>query len=430
MGTMQTFAIQIVVIFIIGYAAIALEAYIRINKAATALLTAVICWGIYMSSGDLPAVEGVHQLSKLDHLSGHLADTAQIVFFLMGAMTIVEMIDLHQGFRVVTDHLNVRSKLSMLWLISIVAFCLSAVLDNLTTTIVMLSLLKKIIPEAEDRKLMGSMIVIAANAGGAWTPIGDVTTTMLWINGSITSWGIMKALFVPSVVCLIVSVGCLHLCIRKSVHGDLVPIPSKPPEPGSGWVLAVGLVSLILVPVFKAGLGLPPFLGILVGVAFLWILTDLMHHKKGSRDHLSMSYALTRIDKSSLLFFLGILLAVSSLDAIGVLRETAIWLETTIPNQDIVVVIIGLISAIVDNVPLVAATMGMYDLVTYPVDSQLWELIAYCAGTGGSILVIGSAAGVAYMGIEKVDFMWYLRKVSWIALVGYFAGVAAYLIMV
>ncbi len=407
--------------FIIGYVLIVFEHKSRINKAASALLMATICWGLYFicSSQELP--------ESLIKLREHFEGVTEIVFFLIGAMTIVELVDSHKGFQIITDAVQMRSKKKLLWMTALLGFFLSSVLDNLTSTIVMVSLLRKLIPNKKEQQLFGGMMVIATNAGGAWTPIGDVTTTMLWINGQISTLGIIKSLFVPSVVCIVVPVLLLSFFLK----GNYEPIEAskiEKPEPRATLIFWLGIASLIFVPIFKTITGMPPVIGMLLGVGVMWLVTDLLHRDE-TRSHLRVPHVFKKIDLSGALFFLGILLAVGSLEVIGLLKEFADWLSATLPNLGIIAMVIGLVSAVIDNVPLVAATMGMYDIAQFPQDSALWEMIAYAAGTGGSILVIGSAAGVAYMGMEKVDFAWYFKRISGLALAGYLAGFAVYLLI-
>jgi Na+/H+ antiporter NhaD/arsenite permease-like protein len=402
----------IVILFIITYAAIALEHPLKINKSASALLGAGLLWTIYaVATNDPPAVS--HQLGET------LMGTAQIVFFLMGAMTIVEVVDAHNGFEVITKRIRTQKLSNLMWLVGFVTFFLSAVLDNLTTTIVMVSLMRKLLSKQEDRWFFAGIIVIAANAGGAWTPIGDVTTTMLWIGGQITTLNIMATVFLPSVVNLLVP-----LAVIDTDNG------LQTTEFERNLMFFMGLGILVAVPAFKTLTHLPPFLGILFGLGVLWLVGDLIHRKKDDEDkeHLTLAHALARIDMSSIVFFVGILLAVATLEHTHILGGLATWLDHNVGRQDVIVILIGLASAVVDNVPLVAASMGMYDLATYPTDSFLWEFMAYCAGTGGSILIIGSAAGVAAMGLEKIHFFWYVRKISGLALIGYLAGAAVYLV--
>ena len=414
--------ILLILVFAVGYSAIMFETRIEINKTASALLMAVLTWAIVF------LIRGHVHAEDIAVLGEHLNEVSQIIFFLLGAMALVELIDSHKGFQIITRLIRTSSKKAMLWIMGFVTFFLSAILDNLTTTIVMLSLLRKLVPDPEDRMVLGGMIVIAANAGGAWTPIGDVTTTMLWIQGNISTAAVMRQLFLPSVVSLVVAL----FLLGRGLHGSYPKLATlaheEVPEPGSKIVFYCGLGSLVFVPVLKALTGLPPFMGILVALGFLWLLTDLMHHAHKAREHLRIPHILTRIDTSGVLFFLGILLCIGALDAVGLLRHFAELLDTYIGNVSIVAIVIGLVSAVVDNVPLVAATMKMYDLHSYPMDSHLWQMIAYCAGTGGSILIIGSAAGVAFMGMEKVDFLWYCRKVSVVAFLSYFSGIGIYLL--
>ncbi|KAM7479147.1 hypothetical protein LguiA_027360 [Lonicera macranthoides] len=409
-------------LFGIGYAGIIFEESLAFNKSGVGLLMAVSLWVI--RSIGAPSTDIA--VSELTHAS---AEVSEIVFFLLGAMTIVEIVDAHQGFKLVTDNITTRRPRTLLWVIGFVTFFLSSILDNLTSTIVMVSLLRKLVPPSEYRKLLGAVVVIAANAGGAWTPIGDVTTTMLWIHGQISTLETMKGLFIPSVVSLIVPLSLLSLTSEVNGKGEdsASVLASEQMAPRGKLVFSVGIGALVFVPVFKALTGLPPFLGMLFGLGVLWILTDAIHYGESERQKLKVPQALSRIDTQGALFFLGILLSVSSLEAAGILRELANYLDANIPNVELIASAIGVVSAIIDNVPLVAATMGMYDLSSFPQDSEFWQLIAYCAGTGGSMLVIGSAAGVALMGMEKVDFFWYIRKVSGFALAGYVAGIAAYL---
>lgn len=418
----------LVIIFVIAYAAIALEHPIKINKSASALIGAGLLWTVYSFSTNDHSIVG-HQLSE------SLATIAQIVFFLIGAMTIVEVIDAHNGFEVITSRIKTTKLSSLMWLVGFVTFFLSAILDNLTSTIVMVSLMKKLLDKQEDRLLLAAMIVISANAGGAWSPIGDVTTTMLWIGGQITALAIIKGLFIPSLVNLIVPLSI----VVHTIKGKVIVSPLKKEQNTSilqnsdferNIMFFTGLGVLVLVPAFKTITHLPPFMGILFGLGFLWLVGDLVHRNKEDEEkqHLTLAHALMRIDMSSIVFFIGILLAVATLEHSHILNAVAQWLDQTIGRQDMIVTIMGLVSAIVDNVPLVAASMGMYDIAQYPPDSFLWEFISYCAGTGGSILIIGSAAGIAAMGLEKIQFGWYVRKISWLALLGYFAGIAAYIV--
>ena len=420
--------IALVVIFVIAYAAIALEHPIGVNKTASALLAAGLLWTVYaVMSGDHTLVG--HQLNE------SLASTAQIVFFLMGAMTIVEVVDAHNGFEVITSRIKTTKLSTLMWLVGFVTFFLSSVLDNLTTTIVMISLMKKLLDNHDDRLFFAGMIVIAANAGGAWSPIGDVTTTMLWIGGQITTLAIMEGVFLASLANLIVPLVVVSYMLR----GRAVVSPIKVVVSGhqhkttpfeQNLMFCMGLGILVMVPVFKTVTHLPPFMGILFGLGILWLVGELLHAKKldEAKEHLTLVRALKQIDMSSIVFFIGILLAVATLEHTHILGALAKWLDQTVGRQDVIVTIIGLASAIVDNVPLVAASMGMYSLAQYPGDSFLWEFMAYAAGTGGSILIIGSAAGVAAMGLEKIHFFWYVKRISGLALIGYFSGIAVYIV--
>lgn len=414
----------ILLVFVLGYAAIALEHTIKINKAASALVTGVLCWTIYMvNQPDTHAV--THALME------HVSEIAGILFFLLGAMTIVELIDAHDGFQVLTEKIKTRNTVQLLWIIGLVTFFLSALLDNLTTTIVVVSLLRKLIADRDTRLFFAGITVIAANAGGAWSPLGDVTTTMLWIGGQITAANIVQQLIIPSLVCL--AAPLLFLSFR--LKGQLPPVEQAAKSnvvlsKDRNLVFALGLGTLLFVPIFKTVTHLPPFMGMLLGLGVMWIITEMIHSGKDEedKDFLSVVYALRKIDTPSILFFLGILVSVAALQVTGQLNSLATWLTTTIGNDTIIVTSIGLLSAIVDNVPLVAAAQGMYSLEQYPTDHYFWEFLAYATGTGGSALIIGSAAGVAAMGLEKIDFFWYLKRITFLSLIGYFAGVLVYVL--
>lgn len=418
----------LIIVFVLAYLAIALEHPLKVNKSASALIGAGLLWTLYAALA--PSTEPVGE-----HLSESLIGTAQIVFFLLGAMTIVEVVDAHNGFEVITRRIRTTKLSNLAWLVGFVTFFLSAILDNLTTTIVMVSLMKKLLEKRDERLFFAGIIIIAANAGGAWTPIGDVTTTMLWIGGQITALEIMKGLFIPSVINLLVPLTVTALVLRgKPViapqrHDDQSAI-IKTPQFEQNLMFFLGLGVLIAVPVFKTLTNLPPFMGVMFGLGILWLIGDLIHRQKADEDkhHLTLAHALSRIDMSSITFFIGILLAVATLEHAHILSAVAAWFDHTIGRQDLIVMVIGLISAVVDNVPLVAASMGMYSLEQYPPDSFIWEFLAYCAGTGGSILIIGSAAGVAAMGLEKIDFIWYVKRISLYALLGYFAGAVVYIV--
>ena len=411
-----------IVIFILGYLAIAFEHPLKINKTASALLTGVLVWTVYaISTGDA---------SELGH---HLASTSEILFFLLGAMTLVELVDAHQGFYFVSRLIKTDKVIKLLWIVGLITFFMSAILDNLTTAIVMVTLLRKLISNKETRKYFVGIVVIAANAGGAWSPIGDVTTTMLWIGGQISATGIMQGLFLPALVSLFVPLFIASYVLKKESIGQPVALEalSSAEERDGKIMLFAGAGSLIGVPIFKTLTHLPPYMGILLALGLVWILSELLHSEKDeeAKKHLSVGYALTKIDTSSILFFLGILLAIGGLESFGYLHALSDQLAQTLGNQNLIVTIIGLASAVVDNVPLVAATMGMYSLTDFPMDHVMWEYLAFCAGTGGSILIIGSAAGVAVMGMEKIEFGWYLKKIGFLALLGYFAGAGLYLLL-
>ena len=416
----------ILTIFVLGYAVIAFEHTIKINKTATALITGVLCWVAYIFF--MPDKSVVNS-----SLVEHLGEISSILFFLLGAMTIIELIDSHDGFKIITDFITQTNKRSLIWIVGFFTFFLSSILDNLTTTIVLVALLRKLVKNHDDRLLFVGIVIIAANAGGAWTPIGDVTTTMLWIGGQISTLNIMYKLFLPSLACLIVPL----VVISFQLHGTVDRVISTGQDKNATLskfkqtsVLVLGLLVLLLVPVFKTYTNLPPFMGMMLGLGFLWVITEIMHgsNPQENKQHLSLVNALHRIDISSILFFLGILMAIAALESSGILATMAQWLADKIGNLSIIVMTIGLSSAIIDNVPLVAATQGMYSLSQYPMDNFIWEFLAYCAGTGGSILIIGSAAGVAAMGMEKINFFWYVKKISWLALLGYLAGAGIYLL--
>jgi len=407
----------ILTIFGLGYLGIIFEHNIKINKTAIALFIAVLCWAVYFGATTAPVEE------DLQVLGGHLSEVAQIIFFLLGAMAIVELIDSHKGFKIITNLIQTSSKRKMIWVIAIITFFLSSVLDNLTTTILMISLLRKMVPVHSERFLLGGLVVVAANAGGAWTPIGDVTTTMLWINGQLSSLAVMKALFLPSIISLLVPLIYFTFTLKGQYTQNKPEDLDGEPAPGSRLVFFVGMGSLIFVPIFKTLTGLPPYMGVLLGVAVLWIITDILHRRYEDRLHLRIPSILNKIDIAGVLFFLGILLTINALETAGILSDVANWLDREIRNQVFIATIIGAISAIIDNVPLVAGTMGMYSLSEVPMDAPLWHMIAYAAGTGGSMLIIGSAAGVALMSLEKVDFISYMKKMTLPVLIGYLAGI-------
>lgn len=443
----------IVILFIAGYLGIALEHPIRINKTATALLTGVLCWAVYIvADHERTMVIG----GELQH---HLAGIAEILFFLLGAMTIVELIDAHQGFGIITRLIRTRNARSLIWIVSLITFFLSAALDNLTTAIVMVSLLRRLVPDDGQRKLFAGMVIIAANAGGAWSPIGDVTTTMLWIGGQISAGNIMITLILPSLACMLVPLTILTFMLPREILGSSEPVNPAEAPVGGKRMLVVGLAVLLFVPVFKTLTHLPPYMGMLLGLGVVWVASEIIHANKDEEERKPYTavHALSRIDSSSMLFFLGILVAIGALESTHVLTGLARWMDRSIGDYNLISINIGLLSAVVDNVPLVAASTGMYPLASEIVnpeayqyalqhpelihegiivfngssyflrDAKIWEFIAYAAGTGGSCLIIGSAAGVAVMGMEKINFLWYLRKIGWLALTGFLAGALCYM---
>lgn len=438
--------ILIIAVFVLGYLAIASEHPIKIDKAASALVTGILCWSIFVL-GDT-GIDMHHIEERLMH---HVSDIASILFFLLGAMTIVELVDAHEGFAVITDRISTNSKVKLLWVVGIITFFLSAVLDNLTTSIVMISLLRKLLNDKESRWFFGGIVIIAANAGGAWSPIGDVTTTMLWIKGQLPDTvSMIKGLFIPSLMTLVVPLTILTFTMR----GAQIERPMKAEgaehyiNPTTSFernlVFALGIGGLLFVPVFKTVTHLPPFMGMMLSLGVLWVITEIMHRSKNVEEKHSFTVigVLRKIDTSSVLFFLGILLAVAALQEVGHLTKLAEFLDKSIGNIYGINIAIGYLSSIIDNVPLVAAAQGMYPIATpelmaagdasylgnFVAGGQFWQFLAYCAGVGGSCLIIGSAAGVAVMGLEKIDFMWYLKKVSILAILGYMAGAAAYII--
>ena len=410
----------VLICFVVGYLGIIFEHKIGVNKTISALLTAMACW-IAQFSGPIPRAE------DLEMFSLGVAEAAQIVFFLLGALLIVETIQVHGGLSLVRKLICCQSKKKLLWIVGFLTFFLSSILDNLTTTVVMIMILRKLLEDREDRLIFGGLVVIAANAGGAWTPIGDVTTTMLWVGGKLSTTMMMKSLFFPSMGCLVAALCVFTGLVKGSL--DVSKDSAIEVAPGAALTLFLGLGLLIAVPIFRYFTGLPPFMGMLFGMCVLWIVTDFLHKKHNDRNHLRFSGILPRLDTTSLLFFLGILMSVNVLGISGILRYFAQQLDVVFASKQLIAVIIGIISSVVDNVPLVAACMGMYDMTTFPMDAPFWTLIAFTAGTGGSLLIIGSAAGVAFMGLEKVDFFWYVRKALIPALVGYAAGIGIFIIM-
>ena len=416
----------LILIFTLGYLAITLEQTIKINKSATALMTAVLCWTLIISNAS-------NKELIIEQLSHHLSSISEIVFFLLGAMTIVEIIDAHDGFQNITERIKTNHKTKLIWLIAVITFFLSAVLDNLTSTIVMMSILNKLIEDKKTKWLLLGLVIISSNAGGAFSPIGDVTTTMLWIGGQISPLNIMKQTFLASLVCMVVPTLMINYMIKGKIELRANVENSLNFNTNSferNLIFYVGIGCLLFIPLFKTLTNLPPYMGMFLSLGIIWTLTELIHNKKhvNEKGILSVSHALRKIDTPSILFFFGILLSIASLEVVGVLPQMASTLNSSIGNLNLVAICIGLLSAVFDNVPLVAALQSMYSLNDYPQDHYFWELLAFTAGTGGSCLIIGSAAGVAVMGIEKIDFFWYLKKISWIALIGFIAGVATFLI--
>jgi Na+/H+ antiporter NhaD/arsenite permease-like protein len=416
--------IILITIFVLGYCAIAFEQQLRLNKAAAALLTGVLCWTIYILQS--PSSETVSK-----QLFEHLGEIASLLFFLLGAMTIVELIDSHSGFDIIRQKITTTSKQKLLVIVTVITFLLSSLLDNLTTAIVMTSLCAKILSDKEDRLWFAGMIVIAANAGGAWSPLGDVTTTMLWIGGQITALNIIRELFLPSLV----ACGLPLLIMSRRFKGKkIIPTPiqerSSKEKKESNIILLTGIILLVFVPVFKTITNLPPFMGMLGALSIMWIINSMIHKKEEATyaEKYTVARALQRIDTPSILFFMGILLAVAALQSYGILKMAASFLSNSLHNDYLIGIALGILSSIVDNVPLVAATQGMYDLSIYPTDHPFWEFLALTTGTGGSAIIIGSAAGVAVMGIEQIDFIWYLKKISWLAIIGFIAGITVFLL--
>ena len=465
--------ILLIIIFVIGYLAIALEHPIKIDKAASALVMGGIIWGaLALGIDDLVTKEflsefyekfktkfnslkeiGVYSSDEYAkpikflkyELSHHLVDIGEILFFLLAAMTIVELVDSHQGFSIITDKITTKRKVPLMWILCIISFFFSAVLDNLTTSIVMAALISKMIKDKKDLWMFAGMIIISANAGGAWSPMGDVTTIMLWVGGQVTAWNIIYSIFIPSLVCMIVPLLYISFKLKGSIQSpDLTSLNSEISSVNTyerNLIFYMGVLGLLFVPIFKITTGLPPYVGMLLSLGVLWVTTEILHRDKNyeQRRHLSVIGVLKKVDTPTIFFFLGILLAVAGLQSAGQLDIVAKYLENTFSGENkiyIINVLIGLMSALVDNVPLVAGAMGMYEIgpiqdgiLAYPQDHKFWQFLAYCAGTGGSVLIIGSAAGVAVMGILKIDFMWYLKRISFLALIGYVAGAITYIIM-
>jgi Na+/H+ antiporter NhaD/arsenite permease-like protein len=461
----------VIICFILGYIAIVFEHPLKLDKTVPALIMAALCWALLavgFNNGWLSVIDTHDHVFSLIDLHGaghgegahaaehgftntllhHLGKTAEILIFLIGAMTIVEIIDLHRGFEVLKSYVQTKSKKRLLWIVGALGFILSAIIDNLTATIVLVTLLRKIVPDKKERLWFVALIVIAANAGGAWSPIGDVTTTMLWIGEKVSALGLVKYLVIPSIVCFVVPFFVASM--MKPFQGDIHIEKGEDNKDShkllsSSTMLYLGLGAIVFVPVFKTVTHLPPYIGMMLSLGFVWLVSEYIHPEEDFTDERRHMYsahkALSRIELSSILFFLGILMAVAALESlvfgtvlrdgaeiqVGTLRYVAEQLDYYVPNQDVVVILLGFASAIIDNVPLVAASMGMYDQL---IDSKLWHFIAYAAGTGGSMLIIGSAAGVAAMGMERIDFIWYFKKIAWLAFIGFIAGAITFLLLV
>ena len=436
--------LAVIIVFVLGYVAIVFEHPLHTDKTVPALIMGALIWA-FISLGHVPVVTADHGLGEVDEvLLHHIGKVAEILFFLIGAMTIVELVDLHKGFSVITNRISTTKKRSLLLLICVLAFFLSATLDNLAATIVLVSLLRKLVPVRDERLWFVSLAVIAANAGGAWSPIGDVTTTMLWIGERVTTPGLISHLVLPAIVCIGVPVAIASFLPAFKGHvtqavRDEAAEAAEERLLSSKTMLFIGIGALVSVPIFKSVTHLPPYVGMMLALGVVWLASEFIHPEenfdKAERGHLySAHHALSRIELSSILFFLGILVAVAGLESaavthdghsVGLLASLAEQLDAAIPSQNIVIIVLGFLSAIIDNVPLVAASMGMYQ---FPTDATQWHFIAYSAGTGGSMLIIGSAAGVAAMGMEKIDFIWYLKNIGWLALLGFLSGAGVFLL--
>jgi Na+/H+ antiporter NhaD/arsenite permease-like protein len=457
----------IILVFVVGYLAITLEHNLKIDKLIPALVMMAVCWALvalnidqfsnWFDSAKHTLVEGFPSLLHADKmhlveetLLHHLGKTAEILVFLLGAMTIVEIIDYFDGFSTIKGYVKTKSKKRILWIFSFLAFVLSAIIDNLTATIVLISILQKIITKRDDRIWFAGLIIIAANAGGAWSPIGDVTTTMLWIGKKVTAWKLIEYIFIPSLLCMLVP--SLIASFLPAFKGNIEENPSeedsKPKSKYSATMLYLGLGAIVFVPIFKTITHLPPYVGMMLSLGIVATFAEIYSRTKFSMTsydneeseanahHSPVHHSLSKIEMPSILFFLGILMAVAALESLGILFNFASTLKETVPMlgtelhhegvSDIVVLLLGVGSAVIDNVPLVAASLGMFH---QPIDDELWHFIAFSAGTGGSMLIIGSAAGVVAMGMEKIDFFWYLKKISWLALVGFMVGSFAFMFL-
>ena len=413
--------VGVTLVFITGYLLIIMEHKIKLSRSAIAILTGILCWIVIMFFGN--------KESSALALERSISESSQIIFFLLGAMAIVELIDLHGGFSIVTSRIKQKNKKKLLWIVTLITFFLSSILDNLTTTIALIMLIRKMVSDPKERALFGGMIVIAANAGGAWTVIGDVTTTMLWIGGDLTIFSVMKNLFIPSILSIIVPALIVSYKLKDGFEETEQTVENNGVRSKDKiTVFCSGVLSLIMVPVFKTITSLPPFMGILFALAVMWIITEIIHKNDEypHKEKLSVTQAIRESDIASILFFMGILLAISALGAAGILEKTASFFDENIKNRSLIAVIIGLGSSVIGNVSLVAASIKMYPLTLVPPDSHFWNLLAFSTGTGGSIFIIGSAAGIALMGLEKISFNWYLKNISLLAFTGFLTGVAAY----
>ncbi|WP_320168009.1 sodium:proton antiporter NhaD [Mangrovibacterium marinum] len=448
-----------VAVFVLGYLAIALEHPLKVDKAASALIIGTLCWVVYIigskqilslgfshawesfsqSNNVWLTIQAAHEFIVEREIIHHLGEIAEILFFLMGAMTIVEMVDQHNGFKAITDKITTANKVKLLWILSFLTFFMSALLDNLTTTIVLVALLRKLIDDKQTRWFFASMVVLAANAGGAWSPIGDVTTIMLWIGGQVTAANIVAGVFIPSLICVVVPLVILSFTLKGNIERPVVEEDSSDLTSANKQtlMLILGVAGLLLVPLFKTTTHLPPYMGMLLSLGIIWVISEIIHKDLDAetKNKLRVTAVLRKIDMPTILFFLGILSAVAALQSAGHLNLLSQYLDKHLGNIFLIDLAIGVLSSIVDNVPLVAGAMGMYPiadmgtsgyLASFVQDGEFWKFLAYTAGTGGSMLIIGSAAGVAAMGLEKIDFIWYLKKISWLALIGYLAGAAYY----
>lgn len=419
----------LLLVAILGYLFVIFESPIRINKTITAILTGAMCWIVIaiFNPGNAPMIS--------EKLVTYFGEISGLLIFLLGAMTIVELIDLHKGFTVITHRIRTKSVLELLWIVGFVTFVLSAMLDNLATAIIMVTLLRKLMPKSEVRMTLAGIVVIAANAGGAFSPIGDVTTTLLWIGGQVSAFGIVKVLILPSIMVLLVPLVIASFRIKgfAVLRAQISMAEAKQEEKmkGSLSVFVAGVIGLLIVPIIKSVTGLPPFIGVLVSLSMVSLVSIIYHRNQPQeeKDKYSVATALSKVDVSSILYFMGILLMVFALQEVHILTHLATFLETHLPNNNIMIITIGILSSLVDNGSLVAATQGMFSLTEFPIDNSLWEMIALCAGTGGSMLIIGSASGIAIMEKEKMTFMWYMKKITPLAIAGYIAGIVTYLLI-